>query len=115
MVSIPVAAHGEAKALAAGSNKYQHLTVFVRSSAPWARREGNVWNHNRRATLGGDLWCSGCSQHSERRSNRREVNQAIADYYGSIPASGYTRGKVVRARLNSRTFEETIQIRSGNT
>ena len=40
----------------------------------------------------------------------REANQALANYYSSIPASGFTQSRTVRDWLQSQSFEDQFEF-----
>jgi RHS repeat-associated protein len=93
---------------ALAKNGYKNYDAFKRAMGPAG--PGKVWHHIVEQR-GPNIQRFGAE--TIHNSNNviavdNDVNQAIADYYASIPDSGYTGGLTVRNWLNSKSFAEQM-------
>jgi len=66
--------------------------------------DGKVWHHIVEQRLEGKFGAEAIHNTNNVVAISREANQAIANYYLSIPASGFTRGMRVRYWLETQSF-----------
>jgi len=68
--------------------------------------DGNVWHHVVEQRLVGKFGASTIHNSENVVAVSKSVNQAIANYYSSIPRSGFTGGRTIRQWLGTQSFAE---------
>ena len=68
--------------------------------------DGNVWHHVVEQRLVGNFGASAIHNSDNVVAVSKSVNQAIVNYYSSIPRSGFTGGRTVRQWLGIQSFAD---------